>query len=130
VRRWAVGGELRRGVLGLPALSFSDGVQQEYRSRWYVRISRCGAFPEVAPVVRGVARLDAGVFEELPNEFAAFGAMIVKGLVGPLARHQHPSPGNTQVIELVGLALAPSGRRGVSSAVGLDAVEQPDRASG
>ena len=67
-------------------------------------------------------------FEELPNEFAAFGAVVIEGLVGPFAGDQDAASGDAQVFGLVGFALAASGCHGVPGAVGLDAVEQPHRA--
>jgi hypothetical protein len=73
--------------------------------------------------------LDAGGLEELPNEFAAFGAMIIERFVGPFARDQDAAPGDAEVVGLVGFALAASRRHGVSGASGLDAVEQPDGAT-
>ena len=84
-------------------------------------------------VPTGTARLarpglvGTGSFEKLPNEFAALGTVIIQAFVGPLARDQHPAPGNTQVFELVSFALAASGCHGVSSALGLDPIKQPYR---
>ncbi len=75
-----------------------------------------------------MARLDTHGFEELPNECAAFGAMVIEGLVGPLPRYQHASPGDAQVFGFVGLALAASRGDGVPGAFGLYSVEQPHRA--
>jgi hypothetical protein len=72
--------------------------------------------------------LDAGGFEELPNEFAAFGAVVVKGFVGPFPGDQDAASGDAEVFVLVGFVLASAGGCGVSGAVGLDAVEQPHRA--
>jgi hypothetical protein len=78
---WAVGGELGGGVFGFPSLSFGDGVQQQDRPGWHVGINGCGAFPPVGPVLGAVARLNACGFEELPNECAALGAVIIESLV-------------------------------------------------
>jgi hypothetical protein len=50
--------------------------------------------------------LDAGGLEELPNEFAAFGAVVVEGFVGPFA--QDAAPSDAEVFRSVGLALAAS----------------------
>jgi hypothetical protein len=73
--------------------------------------------------------LDAGGFEELPNKFAAFGAVVVQGFVGPLPGDQDAASGDAEVFVLMGFALAPSGRHGVSGTFGLDAVEQPHGAA-
>ena len=67
------------GVFGFPSLSFGDGVQQQDRSGWHVAISGCGAFPPVGPVLGAVAWLNACGFEELPNECAALGTVIIEG---------------------------------------------------
>jgi hypothetical protein len=69
--------------------------------------------------------LDAGGLEELPNEFPAFCAVIIEGLVGPFSGDQHTASGDAQVFGLVGLAFAASWRHGVSGPFGLDSVEQP-----
>jgi hypothetical protein len=50
--------------------------------------------------------VDARGLEELPNKLPAFGAVIIQALVGPLARDQHAAPGDAQVFESVGFALA------------------------
>jgi hypothetical protein len=52
-------------------------------------------FPPVRSALHGLDRLDAGLFEELPNEFATFGAVIVEGFVGPFAGDQNTAPGDT-----------------------------------
>jgi hypothetical protein len=80
IRWWAGRGELGSGVFGFPPLSFGDGLQEQHRPRRDVGIGGCRAFPSVGPVVRTVGGLDAGGVEELPNEFAAFGAVVVEGL--------------------------------------------------
>jgi hypothetical protein len=67
---------LCRGVLGFPSLAFGDGMQEQHGSGWDVGVGGCGAFP----LVGAVGGLDAGLLEELPNECAAFGAVIVQGL--------------------------------------------------
>jgi hypothetical protein len=72
--------------------------------------------------------VDAGILEELPNEFSAFGAVVIECFVGPLPGHQDAAAADAQVFGFVGLAFAQSGRQGVSGAVGLDSVEQPHRA--
>jgi len=77
---WAGGGELGGGVVGFPSQAFGDGVQEQHRPRWDVRVSRCGAFPQVGSVFGTVGGLDSGSFEELPNEFAAFGPVIISVL--------------------------------------------------
>jgi hypothetical protein len=74
--------------------------------------------------------LNAGGVEELPNEFAAFGAVVVEGFVGPFTGDQDAASGDTEVLGLVGFALAATRGHGVSGALGLDAVEQPDGAPG
>jgi hypothetical protein len=62
----------------LPSLSFGDGMQEENGSGRYVGVGGCGAFPPVRPVLGTVGGLDAGLFEELPNELAAFGAVVIQ----------------------------------------------------
>jgi hypothetical protein len=52
--------------------------------------------------------VDAGLLEQLPNEFAAFSPVVFQAFVGPLARHQHAAPSNTQIFGPMGLALATS----------------------
>ena len=71
------------GVFGFPSLSLCDGVQQEQRPGWHIGISRCGAFPHVRSVLGAVRGLDTGLFEELPNGCAAFGAVVFQGLGRP-----------------------------------------------
>ena len=85
------------------------------------------AFPQVGSVFGAVGGLDAGLFEELPNEFAALGAVVIEGLVGPLPRHEDAASGDAEVFGLVGLALAAPRDQGVAGAAGLDAIEQPHR---
>jgi hypothetical protein len=80
VAEWSARGELGGGVLGFPSLSFGNGVKQQDRSGWYVGVSRGGAFPLVWAVFGAVGGLDTGLFEELPNEFTAFGTVVVQGL--------------------------------------------------
>jgi hypothetical protein len=106
---WAVGGELGGGVFGFPSLSFGDGVQQQDRPGWHVGINGCGAFPPVGPVLGAVARLNACGFEELPNECAALGAVIIESLVRPLSGDQDAASGDAKVFGLVGFALAVPG---------------------
>jgi hypothetical protein len=118
---------LRGGVFGLPSLPFGDGVQQKHRAGRHVGVCGGGTFPQVRPVFGAVRGLDAGLFEELPNERAAFGAVVIQGLVRPLPGHQDATPGDAQVFGLVGLALAPPRGYRVPSAVGLDSVQQPQR---
>ena len=74
--------------------------------------------------------LNAGGLEELPNERATFGPVVIQGLVRPFAGYQDAPPGDAEVFGFVGLALALPGCHGVSGAVGLDAIEQPHRAPG
>ena len=71
--------------------------------------------------------LDAGLLEQLPNKFAAFDAVIVQAFVGPLARDEHAAPGDAQVFESVGFALAAPRRQGVPGTFGLDPIQQPHR---
>jgi hypothetical protein len=71
---------LGSGVFGFPSLSFGDGLQQQHGSGWDVGVGGCGAFPLIRAVLRAVGGLDAGLLEELPNKFAAFGAVVVEGL--------------------------------------------------
>jgi len=40
-----------------------------------------------------VGGLDTGGFEELPNEFAALGPVVIEGFVRPLPGDQDPPPG-------------------------------------
>jgi hypothetical protein len=61
---------------------------------------------------------------------AAFGAVVVQSLVGPLPRDENAAPGDAEVFGLVSLALTAPGDHGVPGAVGLDAVEHPHRAPG
>lgn len=68
------------GVFCVPSLSFGDGTQEQHGPGWDVGVGGCGAFPPVGPVLGAVCGLDAGLLEELPNEFAAFGAVVVEGL--------------------------------------------------
>ena len=82
---WTVGRELGGGVFGFPSLSFGDGVQQQDGPGWDMGIIRSGTFPPVGPVLHSVGGLDTGLFEELPNELATFGFVVVEGLVGPFA---------------------------------------------
>ena len=63
------------GVFGFPSLPFGDGVQEQDGSGWDVGVCGCGAFP----LVWAVGGLDAGLLEELPNEFAAFVAVVIQG---------------------------------------------------
>ena len=74
-------------------------------------------------------RLNTGLFKQLPNEFGAFGAVVVECFVRPFAGDQDTSSGDAQVLGLVCFAFAASGCDGVAGAVGLDAVEQPDGAA-
>jgi hypothetical protein len=76
---WPVRGELSGGVFGFPPLSFSDGVQQQHRSGWDVGVGWGGTFPPVRSVVGAVGGVNTGGLEELPYEFAAFGAVIIEG---------------------------------------------------
>ncbi|PZS23059.1 MAG: hypothetical protein DLM60_03300, partial [Pseudonocardiales bacterium] len=117
---WAVGGELGGGVFGFPSLSFGDGAKQQHGPGWDVGVSGVRAFPPVRPVLRAMRGLDADLFEELPNEFAAFGAVVIEGLVRPLPGHQNAPAGDAEVFGLVGFAFAASRCHGVSGALGLD----------
>jgi hypothetical protein len=76
---WPGRGELSGGVFGFPSLAFSNGMQQQHRPWWHVGVGGGGAFPPVRAVVGAVGGLDAGGLEELPYEFAAFGAVIIEG---------------------------------------------------
>jgi hypothetical protein len=80
VAGWFADAQLRGGVFGFPPLSLRDGVQQQHGPGWDVGISRCGAFPHVRPVLDAVGGLDSCLFEELPNEGGAFGAVVIEGL--------------------------------------------------
>jgi hypothetical protein len=68
------------GVFGFPSLSFGDGLQQQDGTGWDVGVGGCCAFPPVRPVFEAVAGLDARLLKELPNELAAFGAMVIESL--------------------------------------------------
>jgi hypothetical protein len=61
-------------------LSFGDGMEEQHRAGWYVGVCGSGTFPPVRPVFGAVRGLDAGLFEELPNEFATFGAVVIQGV--------------------------------------------------
>lgn len=113
----------------MPSLSFSDGLQEENWSGWYVWVGGRRAFPLVWPVLGTVGGLDASILEELPNEGAAFGAVIIECFVRPFAGDQDTSSGDAQVFGLVCFAFAASGCHGVAGALGLDAVEQPEGAA-
>jgi hypothetical protein len=117
------------GVFGVPPLSFGDGLQEENWSGWYVWVGGRGAFPLVWPVLGAVGGLDASILEELPYECAAFGAVIIEGLVGPFVGDQDTASGDAQVLGLVCLAFAASGCDGVAGALGLDAVAEPEGAA-
>jgi hypothetical protein len=54
-------------------------VQEQHRSGWDVGVGGGGAFPQVRSIFGAVRGLDACLLEELPNEFAAFGAVVVEG---------------------------------------------------
>jgi hypothetical protein len=43
---------------------------------WDVGVGRCGAFPQVRPVLRAVSWLDTGCFEQLPNKFPTLSTVI------------------------------------------------------
>jgi hypothetical protein len=78
--RWCVvGGELGGGVFGFPSLSFGDGADEQCGAGWDVGVGGCGAFPLIRAVLRAVGGLNTGGLEELPNEFAAFGAVVCEG---------------------------------------------------
>jgi hypothetical protein len=62
----------------VPSLSFGDGVQQQHGSGRDVGIGRCRSFPLVGPVLGAVGGLDAGGFEELPNERTALGPVVIQ----------------------------------------------------
>ena len=85
---------MRGGVFGFPSLSFGDGVEEQQGSGWHVGVGGGGAFPLVWPVYGAVRGLDTGLLEELPNEFAAFGAVVIQSLVRPLAGDQDAAPGD------------------------------------
>jgi hypothetical protein len=68
------------GVLGFPSQAFGDGMQQQDGSEWDVGIGGCGAFPQVRSVLYSVCWLDTGLFQELPNELAAFVSVVVEGV--------------------------------------------------
>jgi len=96
---WLGGGELGGGVFGFPSLSFGDGVEEQDGSWWDVGVGGCGAFPHVRSVVGAVGGLDAGGVEELPNECAAFGAVVIEG-------PQRPPCTEAQRSHFAGLPLA------------------------
>ena len=77
---WVAGGELGGGVFGFPSLSLRDGMQQQHRPGWDVRVGGGGAFPQVRPVLGTVSGLDPGLLEELPNKFAALGPVVLQGV--------------------------------------------------
>ena len=104
-------------------------MQEKKRAGWDVGVGGCGSFPPVGAVLGAVGGLDVGGLEELPNEFAAFGTMIIQSFVGPFAGDQDAASGDAQVFGLVCFAFAASRCHGVSGAFGLDSVEQPHRAA-
>lgn len=63
------------------------------------------SIPRGRAVLVGLGGLDPGVFQELPNELGAFGAVVGRGLVGPLARDQDAASGDAEVFGLVRVAL-------------------------
>jgi hypothetical protein len=69
------------GVFGFPPLSFGDGMQEQQGPGRDVGVCGCGAFPEIGPVLGAIAGLDAGGFEQCPNEVTPFGAVIIESLV-------------------------------------------------
>ena len=73
---WTGCSESGGGVFGFPSLSLSDGLEQQHRPGWDVGVGRCGAFPQVRPVLWAMSWLDTGCFEELPNKLATLGAVI------------------------------------------------------
>src|SRR5947209_15850025 len=91
---WVAGGELGGGVFGFPSLSFGDGAQEQHRARWYVGVCGAGSFPHVRPVVGTVGGLYAGLFQELPNECAAFGAVIIESFVAPFSGDEDAASGD------------------------------------
>jgi hypothetical protein len=66
------------GVFDVPSLSFGDGADEQYGPGWDVGVVGCGAFPLIRAVLRAVGGLNTGGLEELPYEFAAFGAVIIE----------------------------------------------------
>ena len=70
--------ELRGCVFSFPSLSFGDGAKEQEGPGWDVGITGCWSFPPIRPVLHGVDRLDAGLLEQLPNEFAVFGAVVIE----------------------------------------------------
>jgi hypothetical protein len=71
---------LGSGVFGFPSLSFGDGMEKQQGPWWNVGVSGCWAFPQVRPLLHTVSRLNADGFEELPNELAAFGAVVIQSV--------------------------------------------------
>jgi hypothetical protein len=63
----------------------------------------------------------------LPNELAAFCAVIIKGLARPLPGDEDATAGDAEMFDLVSFAFAPPGCHGMSGSLGLDAVKQPYR---
>jgi hypothetical protein len=64
----------------------------------------------------------------LPNELAAFCAVIIKGLARPLPGDEDATAGDAEMFDLVGFAFAPPGCHGMSGSLGLNAIKQPYRA--
>jgi hypothetical protein len=52
--------------------------------------------------LEAVGGLDADGLEELSNEFAAFGAVVVESFVGPFAGDQDAAPSDAEVFRSVG----------------------------
>jgi hypothetical protein len=71
--RWFAGLELRGQVVGLPALSLADRLEEQCRSGRDVGVAGFGALPEERAVIDRVRGLDAGLVEQLPNELAPLG---------------------------------------------------------
>jgi hypothetical protein len=102
---WVATGKSSGGVFGFPSLSFGDGLQEQYGPGWDVGVGGCRSFPLVGPVLGTVGGLDAGLLEQLPNKFAAFGAVVVEALLDHLRETSTRRPAMPRCSRVGGLCL-------------------------
>jgi hypothetical protein len=107
---------------GLPSGTVGDRVQHPPGVIQVLRVAWGDGFPGIA------GRVSCRNTERPQQPVLPVGAVIGQRLAGPLARDQHPAPGITEVIGIVGLALAPAGDQARPGVLGLDAVPEPVRA--
>jgi hypothetical protein len=106
----------------LPSCAVGDGVQQPPCVIQKVRVGRGDRFPGVA------GRVGCRNTEGVQQPLFPVGPVVGQRLAGPLAGDQDPATGITEVISVVGLALAPAGDQAGPGVLGLDAVAEPVRA--